>query len=113
MPQLCNNDVNNNVNNEVLLAHVTTAFTYWPLVLALLRLNEQNQLPQLLNAIAQMLLALEPLTLNGFAIMTFRGSQGAGQPPCSQADGVLHGINGAALPPGIRAHYSSAPNNSP
>lgn len=113
MPQLCNNGVNNDVNNDVLLAHVTTAFTYWPLVLALLRCNEQNQLPQPLNAIAQMLLALEPLTLSGFASTAFGGSQGAGQPPCSQADGVLHGINSAALPAGIRARYSSAPNNSP
>lgn len=112
MPQLCNNVINI-IINTVLLAHVTTAFTYWPLVLALLRLNEQNQLPQPLNVIAQMLLALEPLTLNGFATTAFGGSQGAGQPPCSQADGVLHGINSAALPAGIRARYSSAPNNSP
>lgn len=52
--------------------HVTTAFTCWLLVLALLRLNEQNQLPQPLNAIAQMLPALEPL--NGFATAAFGGS---------------------------------------
>lgn len=54
--------------------HVTTAFTCWPLVLALLRLNEQNQLPQPLNAIAQMLPALEPL--NGFCHCSFRGKLG-------------------------------------
>lgn len=58
---------------------------YLPL---LIKSTKQKQLSQPLNAIAQMLSAPEPFTLNGFANrgrFAFRGRWGMGQLPWPQA----------------------------